>query len=74
MLENVILVCLLLQYNRRPLSALMFMLLYVVVMLMLLLPLLPTTFLVSLHILSMPIFSISRVRRERERERERERF
>lgn len=61
MVENVILVCLLLQYNRRPLSALMFMLLYVVVMLLLLLPLLPTTFLISLHILSMPIFSISRV-------------
>ncbi|XP_061171143.1 mannose-P-dolichol utilization defect 1 protein-like [Saccostrea echinata] len=61
MVENVILVCLLLQYNRRPLSALLFMLLYTVVMLALLLPLLPTTFLISLNILSMPVLSVSRV-------------
>lgn len=61
MVENLVLVCLLLCYNDRPIAAVVFMFLYVIVMLVLILPILPTNFLYFLYILSMPAISISKM-------------
>lgn len=61
MIENVVLVCLMLNYNKRPAAALSFMTIYVLCMLTLFVPVIPSGFLKGLSLLSIPVVSFSRV-------------
>ncbi|XP_060073974.1 mannose-P-dolichol utilization defect 1 protein homolog [Ylistrum balloti] len=61
MLQNVILVCLLLRYNQRPLASLSFMIFYIVVMIVLILPVIPSDILFFINIVGLPAIGASRV-------------
>lgn len=61
MVEMVVLVLLLLSYNKRPISAVCFMVFYTLIMLALIIPLVPTKFITYLNICSIPVLSISRI-------------
>ncbi|KAL5005193.1 hypothetical protein ScPMuIL_018649 [Solemya velum] len=61
MIQNVILVCLLLNYNKRPVAALSFMIIFFIFMLLVIWPIVPTSVLNFLHVISMPSLIISRI-------------
>ncbi|XP_021374650.1 mannose-P-dolichol utilization defect 1 protein homolog [Mizuhopecten yessoensis] len=61
MLQNVILVCLVLRYNKRPLASLSFMIFYLVIMILLILPVIPSDLILFINIISLPATSASRV-------------
>ncbi|XP_033759975.1 mannose-P-dolichol utilization defect 1 protein homolog [Pecten maximus] len=61
MLQNVILVCLLLRYNKRPLASLSFMIFYIVVMIVLILPVIPSDVILFINIIGLPAASASRI-------------
>ncbi|XP_052217544.1 mannose-P-dolichol utilization defect 1 protein-like isoform X1 [Dreissena polymorpha] len=57
----VVLVCLLLQYNKRPVASLVFMTVYILCMVLLLWPTVPQRLVQTLYLLSMPAMVLSRV-------------